>query len=297
MDLLRRPDSTAMNAHDSISRRQLLTGLGVASAGALLATPSGATSGATAARAAGIKAVAFDAFAIFDPRPIAAACEQAFPGRGVELISSWRTRQFEYQWLRALGGQYRDFWATTRAALDFACASLKLELSAGTRDALMRQYRELAAWPEVPAALRELKNRGLKLSLLSNATVEILEAGIEHSNLRGLFDLVISTDRIRSFKPEPRAYQLGVDAHGIPREEILFVASAGWDAAGAKWFGYRTFWNNRGHLPAEELGATPDGAGPTLDGLTRFIDDRKKLGWPMGLEPTTAEITTRGSTN
>ena len=44
----------------------------------------------------GIKAVAFDAFPIFDPRPIFALAEELFPGRGAALSDEWRSRQFEY---------------------------------------------------------------------------------------------------------------------------------------------------------------------------------------------------------
>src|SRR4051794_21204308 len=49
-----------------------------------------------------IRAVVFDAFPIFDPRSIAALAEELFPRRSTELINLWRTRQFEYTWLRSL---------------------------------------------------------------------------------------------------------------------------------------------------------------------------------------------------
>ena len=78
---------------------------------------------------------------------------------------------------------------------------------------------------------------------------------------------MISTDRIRSYKPDPRAYQLGVDVLKLPKERIAFVAFAGWDLAGAKWFGYPTFWNNRQSAPPETLGVTADAAGATLSEL------------------------------
>jgi hypothetical protein len=48
---------------------------------------------------------AFDAFPVFDSRPIFRACEEAFPGRGTNLSNAWRTRKFEYQWLRAIFGR------------------------------------------------------------------------------------------------------------------------------------------------------------------------------------------------
>jgi 2-haloacid dehalogenase len=64
---------------------------------------------------------------------------------------------------------------------------------------------------------------------------------------------------------------LAIDALRLPLEEILFVPFAGWDAAGAKWFGYRTFWVNRLHLPQEELGVTPDATGGNLADLLTFV--------------------------
>src|SRR5690606_10013256 len=63
-----------------------------------------------------IKALLFDAFPIFNPKPIFSLAEELFPGKGVELSSLWRTKQFEYQWLRALSNNYADFWTATNDA-------------------------------------------------------------------------------------------------------------------------------------------------------------------------------------
>jgi 2-haloacid dehalogenase len=43
---------------------------------------------------------------------------------------------------------------------------------------------------------------------------------------------------------------MGLDAFGAKAGQILFAAFAGWDAAGAKSFGYATFWVNRQNQPA-----------------------------------------------
>lgn len=249
-----------------LDRRQFLslTAAGIA-AGAL-----GSMSPAAAAKPK-IKALAFDAFPIFDPRPIFALAEQLFPGRGAELSAAWRTRQFEYQWLRALSQQYADFWQVTEDSLVFAAEMLKLELTTDKRRQLMNAYLGLKAWPEVPAALQTLKGRGLRLAFLSNATAKILNAGIENAGLEQLFEHVLSTDKIKTYKPDPRAYRMGTEAFGLKKSETLFVAFAGWDAAGAKSFGYPTFWVNRMGLPVERLGVAPDGIGKDLNDLTSFI--------------------------
>src|SRR5262249_32333017 len=218
-----------------------------------------------------IKAIAFDAFPIFDPRPVFALAEELFPGKGAALSDEWRTRQFEYTWLRTAARHYADFWQVTQDALVFAANKLKLELSAEEREKLMGAYLKLTVRPDVPAALNTLKKAGLRLALLSNLTPRMLAANIKSAGLEGVFEHVLSTDQANTYKPDPRGYQLGIDALRLKREEILFAAFAGWDAAGAKLFGYPTFWVNRLKLPAEELGAVPDATGDDLSQLVQFL--------------------------
>lgn len=218
-----------------------------------------------------IKAVAFDALAIFDPRPVSALAEQCFPGKGAGLIAEWRIRQFEYTWLRVITGRYADFWRVTQDALLFAARKLSLDLSPRQRDELMNAWLELKAWPDAPDALAALKKSGTQLALLSNFTPAMLEDCIRSAGLTGTFDHVLSTDQVKTYKPTPPAYQLGIDALRFARGQILFVAFAGWDAVGAKSFGYPTFWVNRLKLPAEELGEPADGMGSDLSTLAEFL--------------------------
>jgi 2-haloacid dehalogenase len=218
-----------------------------------------------------IKAVAFDGFPIIDPRPVFAKVEEMFPGKGQELSNAWRTRQFEYTWLRTMGGHYVDFWQVTEESLVFAAQMLKIELSADQRGQLMQSYLGLKAWPDVAPALQQLKAAGIRMAFLTNLTSVMLDAVVRNSGLEGFFENHLSTDKVRTFKPDPRAYQMGVDAFGLRKEEIAFAAFAGWDAAGAKWFGYPTFWVNRLNLPVEELGVAPDGAGSGLGDLVKFV--------------------------
>ena len=218
-------------------RRTFLAGVG-----ALAAASAGDAS--TRSRLSG-KAIAFDGFPIIDARPLGAKAERLFPGRGEALLNAWRTRQFEYTWLRTLSGTYADFWQTTQDALVFAARSLGLPLEADTREKLMQTYLELEAWDDVRPALETLRGAGFRLAFLSNFTARMLDAAVQNSRLQEFFEPHLSTDRVRAYKPAPRAYEMGIKAFGLPRERIIFCAAAGWDAAGAKAFGYRTFWLNR----------------------------------------------------
>jgi len=251
-----------------MTRREFIAASGAGVAGSVLVTAADAlAAGAIPA----IKAVAFDALAVFDPRSVWALADQVFPGRGGELSAEWRTRQFEYTWLRVIAGRYTDFWQVTEDALTYGAKRLDITPSPAQRDALMNAWRTLKGWPDTPAALATLKKSGLQLALLSNFTHGMLAGCMASAGLQNVFDHVVSTDEARTYKPDPRAYRLGLDALKVPREHILFVAYAGWDAAGARSFGYPTFWTNRLKLPPEELGETPEGMGGTLSDLVAFL--------------------------
>jgi 2-haloacid dehalogenase len=196
-----------------------------------------------------IKAVAFDAYALFDTSTVLAKAEMIYPGKGSELMALWRNRQFEYTWLRSLSKKYIDFFAVTADALLFATTSLKLTLTNDNKDQLMQSVLQMKFVPNAGAILQQLKGMSLQLAILSNATPAMLQAGTTNSGLQGIFDYVISTDSIKTYKPDPAAYQLGINYFKLKKEEILFVAFGGWDAAGAKMFGYPTAWINAAGLP------------------------------------------------
>ena len=218
-----------------------------------------------------IKAVAFDGFVIIDPRPVAARAEMLFPGHGPALMEAWRIRQFDYTWLRTLMGRYVDFRQVTAEALVTAAAATKLDLGAEARDRLLQTFLELQAWPDVAPALRQFKDRGIRMAFLANPPNEMFDAVVRNSGLEGLLEDHLSTDRVQAYKPDPRAYRMGLDAFRLKREEIAFAASASWDAAGAKAFGYPSFWLNRANLPVEALGATPDAIGTGMPDLVKFV--------------------------
>lgn len=218
-----------------------------------------------------IKAIAFDAFPIFDPRPIFRKVNQMFPEKGEQLTTIWRTKQFDYQWLRLLGNNYKNFWDVTNDALDYAGTACGIALTEHDKNVIMSEYKHITVWPDVGQALGLLKREKLKLCFLSNMTREMLNWGLQNSNLGGYFDHVISTDDMKTYKPSPAAYKMGVDTLKMKNEEILFVAFAGWDVAGANWYGYPTFWINRQNLPMEKLESTADGIGKDLIHVVEFV--------------------------
>lgn len=219
-----------------------------------------------------IQAIAFDAYGtLFDVYSIGQLAEKLFTGRGAALAELWRDKQIEYTRLRTMCSMYKPFWEVTQDALVFSCKKLGLNLTLEAQNSLMGQYARLQAFPENLGVLQELQAMGLKLAILSNGNPQMLDSAVEAAGMRGIFHHILSVDAVRKFKTAPEAYQLAPDVFGLSAKNILFVSSNCWDACGATWFGYTTFWVNRANAPLEELGVTPDGTGPDMTALLEFV--------------------------
>lgn len=218
-----------------------------------------------------IKAVVFDGFVIFDPKPIFELAETLFPEQGKALGQLWFAKIFSYTWLRTVGGRYKNFYVVIAEALVFSAESLKLEISSKKQNQMMDVWTNLKIWPDVKSALQQLRKKDIRLGFLSNLTEEMLRVNAKNSGIEDDFEFYLSTDKVQAYKPSPLAYQMGVDALNLPKESIVFAAFGGWDAAGAQWFGYPTVWINRLGVPIERLDFRLGATGKGIEPLINFV--------------------------
>ena len=216
-------------------------------------------------------AVAFDYLVLFNPDSVVSVADRVFPGKGRAFTDIWRTRQFEYSWLRSMTGRYVDFSKLTEDALVYTANAMHVDLADSQKRQLLDAYLHLTPWPDTVDALRRLRESDVRVITIANFSPAMLRANAEHAGLTTLFDALVSTDANHTYKPDPRAYQLGVDHLRLAKQDIVFAAFGGWDAAGAKSFGYPTVWVNRFKQPAEELGVRPDRTVTDLKGLLDFV--------------------------
>src|SRR5262249_49067577 len=156
---------------------------------------------------------------LFNPDSILPEVERVFPGKGRELTTVWRTRQFENCWLRSITGHYVDFFQVTEDALVYAAGALKLELAPDNKPRLREAYQHLTPWPATVAALRALKEAGLRIITIANFSAQMLRSTAQSGGILEFFDALVSTDENHSYKPDPRAYRLGTDRLHVDKEE------------------------------------------------------------------------------
>jgi 2-haloacid dehalogenase len=208
-----------------------------------------------------LSAFVFDAYGtLFDVHSVAVLAEEVAPRNGAALSRLWRTKQLEYSWLQSLmatpAHPREDFAAITAHAIDYAIAALALPLDAAARQRLIGAYAQLSPFPDALTTLRALAPR--PRIILSNGTRAMLAPLVDASGIGAELDDVLSVDDAGIFKPSPEVYRLATTRLALPPERVGFVSSNGWDAAGAKVFGFTTFWINRDGLPVERHAPAPD---------------------------------------
>ena len=198
-----------------------------------------------------VKAVLFDAYGTLLDIHSSVARHGARLGSAADALSGlWRQKQLEYTWTLTLAGDYRPFDALTAEGLDFALAQHGI-VEPGLREELLESYRCLDAYADVAPSLRRLKDKGMRIGILSNGTPDMLREAVAAAGIAHLLDPLLSVDGLKLYKPDPRVYAMAVEQLGLPARDIGFVSSNAWDAMGARRFGFRVFQLRRLGGPQE----------------------------------------------
>lgn len=117
---------------------------------------------------------------------------------------------------------------TVEASIEHVCTSIGVSISTEqmTKAVEIRlKYIRQALEPRADAlpTLRQLKDDGYKIGLLSNCSIEIPILWPE-TPFADLFDSAVFSSRERIKKPEPRIYQLACERLGAVPETCVYVA-------------------------------------------------------------------------
>ena len=139
----------------------------------------------------------------------------------------------------------------------------------GEAGALPRSLPEWPPFPEVPAALAELRDRGWKLALLSNTDRDLIAASQQQLGVP--VDLAIVAEDVQSYKPAHGHWERFFDATTADRESHVHVAASLFhDIAPARELGLRSVWINR---LGEEPEPKPDRELTDLSRLPDTLDE------------------------
>ena len=202
------------------------------------------------------KAIIFDAYGtLFDVNSAAEKSKNKIGDKWEAFANYWRTTQLEYTWLRSLMSRHKDFWQITEDSLD---KSMKVfNINKDMKTELLNLYKKLSPFSEVKETLENLKKKGIKLSILSNGTPELLNELVVSNKLDAIFDDIFSIEEVRIYKPDSKVYDLPVNKYKIKPNEIIFLSANTWDVSGGGNYGYNSVWVNRNNTVFDNLDYKP----------------------------------------
>ncbi len=103
-------------------------------------------------------------------------------------------------------------------------------------------WHRLEPWPDSISGIDKLKKQ-FTIGPLSNGNIKLLEDLAKHAHLN--WDVILSGERFRRYKPDPSVYQMAAEALQLKPSQILLVASHPYDLKAAQLCGYKTAYINR----------------------------------------------------
>nr|WP_315166342.1 haloacid dehalogenase type II [uncultured Flavobacterium sp.] len=136
--------------------------------------------------------------------------------------------------------QYHDFSTIAVAVLKMTATSLNKTITEDEIKKALSVIRNLKAYPDVLKGLQLLKENSFRLATLTNSPENVLKEQLINSNLTDLFELALSIDTIKKYKPDPKTYEWAATKLDQKPQNIIMIAAHGWDLAGAINAGLKT---------------------------------------------------------
>jgi 2-haloacid dehalogenase len=178
---------------------------------------------------------------------------KGWDGNPSSFVTWWRRTHFESSMIDALCDRgHTPYREIGQRAVAFVMDRCGIPYTPEEVGQLVSEIEKLKPFPDVVAALEQLRSAGYRLAILSNGDPDMLEAAGPHIGFR--FDRVISVQEAGYFKPHWKTYAKAEEIIGEDRSRILFVANHAFDCIGAKSYGMRTAFIDRRKRP---FGGTP----------------------------------------
>ena len=231
----------------------------------------------------GIKALAFDVFGtVVDWRGgVIRAGEELARERNLNVdwpafADAWRGRYApSMERVRQGDLPWTNLDALHRASLDELLEEFGVGgLSEAEKAHLNKAWHRLDPWPDSVEGLLRLKDRYI-IAPLSNGNVALLTNMAKRAGLP--WDLVLSAEIVRRYKPDPETYLMVPDFRDLRPEEVAMVAAHPDDLRAAAGNGLRTVYVPR---PLEwGPGGEAEPSDPIFDVVARdFLELAEKLG-------------------
>jgi 2-haloacid dehalogenase len=180
----------------------------------------------------------------------------------------WFAGLITYSEALTLADVYVPFTDIGAAVMRMFAATRGMALTPRDTAELNERFASMPPHPEVPGALRRLRDDGFRLFTLTDNTLDVSGEQLERAGVIDLFERRFSVDQtVRRHKPAPEAYASVASELGVDSGDCCLIACHTWDTIGAISAGWKAGLILRvGNAPLD-VGPQPDYIGDDLDAI------------------------------
>lgn len=186
-------------------------------------------------------------------------------------FENWFSKLLQYSMMETMTGRYCDFGDIGISALKMIAQKHTATLSEDKIQHILDRITKLAAHPDVPGALKKLKDAGFTLVTLTNGGQATVEKQLEYAQLTPWFDAIYSVTSVKKFKPHPDTYKFVLQQQKRPAADAILVAAHDWDIHGAQRAGLQAAFISRPGKYLYPGGKVPQFSAKTLEELARAL--------------------------
>ncbi|WP_322015280.1 haloacid dehalogenase type II [Paraburkholderia sp. J12] len=202
-----------------------------------------------------------------------ASLEIVSPGNGERLLALHRKVEGEIE----INEAYRPYREVLAESVRRMAAELGLALAGGNEEILSATMPFWPLYADTNAALLRLKELGYRLAILSNVDRDLISRTLRHFDV--LFDLVVTAQDVRSYKPADAHARFFLERSGVqPGNWVYAAVNNQYDLVAGNRLGAQCIWINRDAERAADTGflaAELSGMRELPDTLVRLASARR----------------------
>jgi len=145
----------------------------------------------------------------------------------------WFANFIMYSAALTVAGRYVPFTDIGSAVMKMLADTRGIKITDADKKELTEKFSTMPAHPEVPAALRKLRDTGFRLFTLTDNLLEVQTRQLETAGIVDLFERRFSADGVKHHKPSPQAYGYVERELGAGSSQFCLIACHTWDTLGA----------------------------------------------------------------
>src|ERR1700752_814093 len=157
--------------------------------------------------------------------------ERIFGDKGAMRL--WFADLILYSAALTVAGWYVPFTDIGAAVMKMLADTRGIKIDDRDKKELTEKFSTMPPHPEVPAALRKLRDAGFRLFTLTDNLPEVQTRQLEHGGIVDLFERRFSADGVKHHKPSREAYAYVEKELGARPSQFCLIACHTWDTLGA----------------------------------------------------------------